>query len=358
MTQLYVPPEREGDLGVERRAQITAARALATVLLALAFAALLCAPSLEKAAERQDYGTARDVSLAFARPIRSVSEALFLDRPREWLASLTGHEDPPTSDLLVSKSPPSVTRATPAITAPPTTLPAETPDTVPVPTVSTLPPHRVPTGEAPIRVWMGGDSLMGTVSEAFADALAGDPRVSVTTDIQVATGLARPDVLDWGTELSNQLNAMLPEIVFLAFGGNDDQPLITPDGTYCGIYTPEWGVEYARRVGLMMDLASGGGTRTVVWLGLPSERPEQLNNMKDAINEAVRSQAALRPDVHFVDLRPIFDAPDGTYTDEVARPDGSTVNARSRDGVHLTKDGADLLAPVLVDLIAIPWHLR
>jgi hypothetical protein len=134
--------------------------------------------------------------------------------------------------------------------------------------------------------------------------------------------------------------------------------VITPEGTYRAIYSEEWPVEYGRRIGLMMDLASGGGTRTVVWLGLPSERPEQLNNMKDAINDAARAQAALRPDVHFVDLRPIFDAPDGTYADEVVRPDGSAVQARARDGVHLSEDGADLLAPVLVDLIAIPWHLR
>jgi hypothetical protein len=357
VTKIDAPPQPDDDLTIERRTPMTAARALATVLLALALAALLCASSIEKAAEGQDYGTTRDLALAFARPLRSVSEALFLDRPREWLASLTGHEDPPTSDLLVAKTPPVAPVTTTSL--PPTSLPAvTTPESVPTPTVSTLPPRRVPTAEAPVRVWMGGDSLMGTVSEAFGRALAGDPRVSISTDIQVATGLSRPDVLDWATELSNQLDATQPEIVFLAFGGNDDQPVITPEGAYCGIYTPEWQVEYARRIGLMMDLASGGGTRTVVWLGLPSERPEQLNNMKDAINEAARSQAALRPDVHFVDLRPIYDAPDGTYTDEVVRPDGSTVLARARDGVHLSEYGADLLAPLLVDLVAIPWHLR
>jgi lysophospholipase L1-like esterase len=69
------------------------------------------------------------------------------------------------------------------------------------------------------------------------------------------------------------------------------------------------------------------------------------------------AEAAKRPDVHWVDLHPIFDAPDGGYADEVNRSDGTPVTARARDGVHLSEDGADLLAPVLAPLIATEWGL-
>ena len=44
-----------------------------------------------------------------------------------------------------------------------------------------------------------------------------------------------------------------------------------------------------------MDLASGGGQRTVVWIGLPPERPDRLNQAKDTFNAAAREQAAIRP---------------------------------------------------------------
>jgi hypothetical protein len=107
-----------------------------------------------------------------------------------------------------------------------------------------------------------------------------------------------------------------------------------------------------------MDIASGAGTRTVVWLGLPAERPDQLNNVQDEMNFLAKGQADLRPDVHFIDLHPIFDGPNRTYTDDVNRSDGTPVTARARDGVHLSEDGADILAPHLFDVIAIPWHLR
>ena len=103
--------------------------------------------------------------------------------------------------------------------------------------------------------------------------------------------------------------ATTPEVVVLSFGGNDDQPMHTPDGGFARIYTPEWEVEYARRVGIMMDIALAGGTRTVIWLGLPVERPEQLNTMKDKMNAASIAEAAKRQDVHFADLAPLVERP-------------------------------------------------
>ena len=332
---------------------MTAARAIATMLVALAIGALLGAASLEKVAERQGYGTGRDVALAITKPLKSFSHALFLDRPRDWLASLTGHEDQPASSLLLA-----ATTTTTSTTTTTTTAPASTTvTTVPAPTTTTLPLHRVATADDPVHVWMGGDSLMGTVSEAYGRATGGDARVRMTTDVQVGTGLARPDVLDWATELTDQLNANQPDVVVLSFGANDDQPLHAPDGAYDSLYTPEWEAEYARRVGVMMDIASANGARQVIWLGLPTERPDHLNNVKDAMNDAAKAEASKRPDVHFVDLHPIFDAPDGSYTDEINRSDGTPITARARDGVHLSEDGADVLAPVLVQLIAAEWGL-
>ncbi len=335
------------------RTQVTAGRAIATMFLALAIGCLLAAPSLQKVAERQGYGTGRDVALGITKPLKWFSHALFLDRPREWFAALTGHEDQPTAKQLVAAT----TTSTTTTTLPTTTQPSSPVTTAPLVTTTTLPVHRVATADAPVKVWMGGDSLMGTVSEAYGRATGGDLRVRITTDVQVGTGLARPDVLDWAAELSNQLDANQPDVVVLSFGANDDQPLHAPDGTYCALYTPEWQAEYARRVGVIMDLASGNGQREVIWLGLPTERPDHLNNSKDAMNDAARTEAAKRTDVHFVDLHPIFDAPDGSYTDEINRADGTPITARARDGVHLSEDGADVLAPVLVRLIAAEWGL-
>ena len=38
-------------------------------------------------------------------------------------------------------------------------------------------------------------------------------------------------------------------------------------------------------------------------------------------------------------------------------PDGSIVDARDTDGVHLSHDGANLVAPILYQTFAGEWHL-
>ncbi len=333
----------------------TAGRAIAVVLLGLCLAALLGAQSLRRVAERQPYGFGRDVALAVTKPLATMSHTMFLDRPREWFASLTDHEDPQTATVFAAPGT-TVTAPSTTTTTSTTVLPAVAPATTVAPT-TTLPPRRVPSPAAPLVVWMGGDSLMGTVSDQVEALLPGDPRVSFHTDVQVSTGLARPDVLDWAAELTNQMAATNPDVVVLSFGANDDQPLHPPDGSFARLYTPEWQAEYARRVGVMMDIASAGDTRTVVWLGLPNERPDHLESAKDAMNAAAQSEAAKRPGVIWVDVNPLVSGPDGAYTDDVTQPDGSVVRARQPDGVHLTEAGAALVAPAVLRSFAAEWHL-
>jgi hypothetical protein len=350
-TAIETPPV---DSDPRARRPMTAGRTVVTMLTALLVAALLGAPSLERAAEQQSYGRGRDVLLAVARPLASLSHNLGLDRPREWLASATGHEDPPAAKAFAT----GVTPPSPATTstAPPTTAGAA-PTTTAVPP-TTEPPRRTPTADAPLKVWMGGDSLIGTISDQVQRLVSADDRIRFTVDVQVATGLARPDILDWAAELTAQMEATNPDVVVLSFGGNDDQPLHGADDAYYSLFTPEWQAEYARRIGIMMDIASNGGARTVVWLGLPAERPENLDGAKEAMNAAAQAEAAKRLHVVYQPLGPLVAGPDGGYTDDLTLPDGSVIRARSADGVHLTEEGAAIVAPAVLDSFAKEWHLR
>ena len=76
------------------------------------------------------------------------------------------------------------------------------------------------------------------------------------------------------------------------------------------------------------------------------------------MNAVAAEQAALRPRVHYVDTVPVF-TPDGSgaYTDTIVRSDGTPVRARLGDGVHLTHEGADVLAHVLYAAVAAEWNL-
>jgi hypothetical protein len=336
----------------------SAGRAIGTVLLAGVMAVLLCADSLVHVADGLALGSRRDAALAVTHPIQDLSHAFGLHLPRQWLAEWTGNADLPTgppagnpldvpSAVAATATTPTTSKSADAI-ALATTLP-------PVPTTTTLPPRRVPTVEDPLRVAMMGDSLMGQISAGLGRLVRDDGRVSVIADFHVSTGLARPDRLDWPTYLSQQLPAVRAEVVFLAFGGNDDQDMQAPDGTYLPYLTPEWQAEYARRVALAMDVAVQGD-RTVIWLGLPAEEPERLNAAKDVMNAIAREQADLRPRVEFLDVGTVL-TPTGVYSDVLVNPDGSTTRVREPDGVHLSVSGGDVLAPWLLSAIATEWNL-
>lgn len=370
---------------------VPAGRTLATVFLALVLGALLCADSVHRAAERQPFGPMRDAALAVTGPLRTVSHAVGLHLPREWLHDVAGTDDgpatagagapldevpsavDPAADPAAAPKPGADTAAAaaggdqtgagsssspskvpaavaPATTAPPTTAPPTTapPTTVPA-------PRRMATAEAPVRIWMGGDSLLGNVAAGLGRLVDDDPRVVLDADFRVGTGLARPDVLDWPAHLAEQLAAQRPEVVYLLFGGNDDQDMTTPDGSRAVLGSLAWRDEYARRVGLAMDVAAADG-RSVVWIGLPAHEPERLRVAGAVMAEVAREQAALRPAVTYVDTGTIL-TPGGTYTETVAGADGSTVDARAPDGVHLTHDGADLIAAALLAPVTTQFGL-
>lgn len=337
----------------------SAGRAIGTVLVALVLAALLCADALVQVAERQPFGTTRDVALSITRTIRSVSEATGLDRPRAWLVEATGGELPTSSASGEELDVPTATAPT-APDAKPPTGPKPNPNlstttTAPPTTTTTLPPHRTPTAQEPLVVVLFGDSMMGNVAIGFQRHTSGDDRMSVYTEYHVSTGLARPDVLDWPAYLNQVLPTFGSEVVMLAFGANDDQDMQSPEGARLAYGTPEWEAEYTRRVALTMDVAAQDG-RSVIWLGLPAVSRERLEGARRTINRIGQEQAELRPAVTFVDLGETL-SPNGVFELDIAGPGGAPVRARAQDGVHISIAGGELVAPRLLASFAVERRL-
>jgi hypothetical protein len=339
------------------RGVTSAGRAIGLIVAALALAALLCADSLVLVAERQPFGTPRDLALSITRPLQSASHAVGLHLPRLWLAEATGNAELPTSAAGEDLDVPSATATTVPTrpTKPVETSLGATTSTLPPTTTTTLPVRRTPTAEDPLRVVMFGDSLIGHVAVGYERHVTADPRVHVYSEYHVGTGLARPDVLDWPAYLNQVLPGFNAEVVYLMFGGNDDQDMQLADGTRVVYGTQEWASEYARRVALTMDVAAQND-RTVVWINLPAMNRPRLNQAKDLMNAIAREQAALRPRVVYLDLYSLI-TPDGVFHEYLARADGSQVLVRASDGVHLSIPGGELVAPALLAAIATDWNL-
>jgi hypothetical protein len=311
----------------------SAGSALVVAALALVLGLLLNAQGIYKSAYNQPDGFERDVALAFAGPVRDVSHALRLDRPRHWLKRALGREDDDTIDVVVALPP-----------TPSTSAPAQPPPARATPRVKIA---FTPTRK--LRLWIAGDSLVVVPGHAIAGAAGASPVIESVGGVEgrIATGLERPDVFNWFTYIREQLKELKPGAVVLGFGGNDDHGYMTglPEGVEVDFFGgPVWVREYRRRAGGLMDLINRAGA-AVVWIGLPiTSSPEQSQRF-DVINAAVVAEAKERPGkVEFLDTYTMFAGDDGGYTQYLEDTAGRLQKVRAGDGVHFERAGGDMIA--------------
>lgn len=318
------PPEPEA------RQRVPAGQALAVVLVALLVGALLNADRIDNTAHTQPFGWQRTWAMRITGPIKTLSHATGLNLPRKYLAGAADNEVPP---------PPADTKT--VVTVAPTVPDATT-------TTSAPPDFRTPTPEEPVRVLVAGDSLMGWIGPALTKGTEGRP-ISVTEDWEVASGLARPDVINWPARLAEDMEKHNPEVVVVGFGGNDAQDMAT-DGGRVSVGSPEWAAEYQRRVAQVLT-ALEGPNRTVYWIGLPVTTRGDIEKAAPAMAEAVQTEVSARPWAHYVDSRKIL-SPDGAYKAFLPDGSGGEVKVREDDGVHPNLAGARrLAAPVILTVI-------
>ena len=88
-----------------------------------------------------------------------------------------------------------------------------------------------------------------------------------SVDGHVATGLERPDVYNWFERIKEVMRKDRPDVVVVAFGGNDDRSMTgVPAGVSLGSFAgPAWVKEYRRRVGGLMDTVIAGEASSSGW---------------------------------------------------------------------------------------------
>jgi hypothetical protein len=320
-----------------------AGHALVVVVVALVLGALFNAGDLRATAERQPFGWQRTVALAAARPLDATSRALRLDRPRAAIDVALGRAQP-TRDVAAAAE----ASARPSPAAP------EAPSPSPTPSPSE-PARREVTAAEPLRLYVGGDSMVGQFGPAMANLADKSGMVDAEFVYEFESGLTRPDFIDWPARLREVGETIDPDAVVLFFGGNDAQPLKI-DGTVYEPGAPEWQAEYRSRVDAFMDQLVAAG-RDVYWMGMPIVKSPTFQPRVDMLNAIYASEAEAHDGVTFVPTHDLFAGPDGTYSEYLPDASGDTVDMRLNDGVHFTTAGAQRLADVVFPLIAGNWDI-
>jgi lysophospholipase L1-like esterase len=307
-------------------------------------------------------GTRRSVAISILRPIADLSNALHLSGLVNWGDTALNRNGGPGSNQGLPA--PVLTRPLPP--APSTRLPGGesylphgeyghgTPPPPPPP--NSLPPIAQPTTAHPLVLLDIGDSIGEDLGFGVGDVFSGDSYVHVLQEGQVDTGLVQQNYYNWPGHLQLELNKFHPGAVVIMMGANDDQNM-NVNGQ---VYTPlssGWVAAYTKRVQYLMEESLAAGAR-VIWVGLPPMGGGNITNaFVKRVNTIFETQAHHHPGVTFVPSWSLFAGPKGQF-EEFLKINGSEVQVRTSDGLHLDPAGWDLLANALIQPMEHAWRIN
>jgi hypothetical protein len=210
------------------------------------------------------------------------------------------------------------------------------------------------TADAPLRLWIAGDSIAWSVGNGLGKQAAATGVVAPVYESRVSSGVSSPGFFDWPKRVAEELPRLNPEVVVFVMGTNDwmaPQP-IPLDTTG----QPAWKGKYEAQVQALVDALARDG-RSLYWLGPPILKDPKQDAGAQAAAAVIESVVARNPDAHFVDAHALLDADDGSYTPTM-QIDGKKVLVRAGDGVHLTPEGGEFVGDALFDLIDQQCSLR
>jgi hypothetical protein len=205
-------------------------------------------------------------------------------------------------------------------------------------------PSATPTADAPLRLWVGGDSLAAGPSWAVFVAAQATGVVKPLAEYQVGTGLVRNEFWDWPKHMDAVVRARNPQISVFMVGANDDQG-IEVNGTSYLPPAQEWVDEYGRRVAALMTTLTAGGRR-LIWIGMPPMRDPEYSSSMGLVDQVFQEEAGKHRRVTYVDAWAMFSSPGapGTYAQYVPNEQGVATNMRLDDGIRLNVEGSQFLS--------------
>ncbi|MCB1027904.1 MAG: DUF459 domain-containing protein [Microthrixaceae bacterium] len=302
-------------------------------VIALMLFLLLTSGDLVRTVRAMDIGPVRTVTLPMANGVDRVSNLLSLNRPADAIGAALGREVHDPVDQQVDFN-----------------LPATPPEDL-------TPPLREVTADVPLEVHVAGDSMGQPLGQLLEAAAVDDPTLDVTYEYKISSGLSRPDYYNWPARFAEIAQNVKPEALVMMIGGNDGQELTDPAGNVVARPgTDEWRTEYRRRIDELFD-GLRADNRRLFWVLQPKVASSKLQGSLTTMNEEVTASAAKRPWVTLIDGPELTSGPDGGYADYLTLEDGSQIDCRQGDGVHLTIDCSRLVTDAAVDDIVETWAI-
>ena len=312
-------------------------------------------------AQRLELGPERSVALPIASGLHHVLAPLRIERTRKKalleLARVGWSDDP--AEIAAAKNLAVAPKRVPVVMPTAAVLPARVP-VVPKPLVlapvgseappfsSVLPAIPAVPAAGTRSVALVGDSMMavGLSSTILREA----PKYKDLTFVSVfksGTGLARPEVFDWQSEYPAMLKDEKPNYIIVAIGANDGQGFVE-DGVIYPFGSKGWETIYQHRVAAYLAMLEVDGA-TVIWVSLPPMKDDVFDARIAWINRIDYSVVRSSPHAIWFSTQSIVGDEKGKFRD-FGEVHGRTERLRQNDGIHLSDEGAALIAARL-----LPW---
>jgi uncharacterized protein len=198
----------------------------------------------------------------------------------------------------------------------------------------------------PIRILVMGDSQAQGLAGGFVRLYLRQPNIRVLDRSKIGTGLSHPN-FDWPANAAKLAETEHADIVIVMFGANDRPTIrLHNDDTVTQSRVADFTKSYGDKVTQVVQ-ALKAHHLPVIWVGHPQVRDSNYNYDMSLLNGIFADKAAQAGAV-FIPLWKEFAGADGNYNAYGPGIDGQTTRLRADDGVHLSRDGYDVLARYLV----------
>jgi hypothetical protein len=202
------------------------------------------------------------------------------------------------------------------------------------------------TSADPLWLWIGGDSLAGTLGPSLGERAGATGVVQPIYDSRVSSGLSMPEFFDWPehtTDPEAELVQLDPDIVVFMIGANDWRAVTSSSA---------WEAQYEQQVEEMLTILEGSrDDRHVYWVGSPILQEKRKDAGVQQVNAVARRVVEQHPHATYVDAYTLFADTEGKYAASLPDETGKVVRVRAGDGVHLTDAGGDRLAAPVFELL-------
>jgi hypothetical protein len=210
--------------------------------------------------------------------------------------------------------------------------------------------------DAPLRLWIGGDSLAGSLGPALGTMAANTGIVQPVFDSRVSSGLTTPGFFDWPMHATQEMARLDPEVVVFIIGTNDSEIVSSPGATSA---SSDWKTRYEQLVTQMLDVLGGPDShRSVYWVGGPTIRDTTVDAGVRQLDDVARTVVEHHLHATYVDDYRLFGDSQGRFSFTLPDRSGKAVLVRSDDGVHFTPAGADRLAQTIFESLDAHCHLQ